>query len=534
MRAERDHAPTPRRVKNAHQPWLFILLLGGIGVAMRIWDTALYGPGVMYDSVAYVSAAESLLAGEGFYLFDGVPLASWPPLFPSLIAFVSLVGIDTHNAARFINAGVFGGIVILSATWLFALLRARYLAYLASVAVLLSPAMAHITSYILSEPIYILFSLAFIRIMASELETPNGANLLLAAIFAGLAVSTRFIGVTVIGTGGLLLLFQPNIRLMPRLKRCIIFGVVASAPFLSWLAYNYFLTGKPMGYRPRGGETLPEVAQQLALTLESWYLPGANLQGWALALAALVPSLAMATALFVAWRRLRTIENGWYYIHVLPLIIYTTMLAGLVFNSALTTPVGNLQDRTLSPAYLPVFLLFFVAIDRSLPVPPSFAALYKVPRLAVTVLAIVAWLIWFQGNKLYLDMRNNLEYGAGDLASIHWHTEFMSYLKNKRLKGYVFSNHPMALYYHTGIKSHLSPRVKSAGVDNNIRKTELAYFHSRLERHSAAFLVWFDFDHSKSLIDIAELRDLVVMRPMHRVRGGTLYTVYKKKRRNGK
>ncbi len=92
----------------------------------------------------------------------------------------------------------------------------------------------------------------------------------------------------------------------------------------------------------------------------------------------------------------------------------------------------------------------------------------------------------------------------------------------------------MALYYHTGIKGHLSPRVKSAGVDNNIRKPELAYFLSRLERHSGAFLVWFDAQSGQSLVDIAELQNLVVMRPMHRVRGGTLYTISIKKRRSGK
>jgi hypothetical protein len=500
---------------------------------MRIWDTSLYGPGAMYDSVAYVSAAESLLAGKGFYLFDGVPLASWPPLFPSLIALVSLAGIDTHNAARFLNAAVFGGIVILSANCLFVLLRAKYLAYLASVAVLLSPAMAHISSYILSEPVYILFSLVFIRIMASELEAPSGANLVLAAIVAGLAVSARFVGVTLIGTGGLLLLFQPNIRLLPRLKRSVLFGIISSAPFFSWLAYNYFLTGKPMGYRPRSGDTLPDAAEQLAHTLVSWYFPGVNLQGWGLALAALIPSLVMSIALFVAWRRLRTIENGWYYVHVLPLVMYTVMIVGLIFYSALTGPLNDLQDRMLSPAYMPFFLLFFFAIDRSLPVPPNMASLFKSPRLLVSGLIIAVWLIWFQGNQLYLDMRKKLETGAGELASKGWDSEFMRYLQNKRLKGYVFSNNPMALYYHTGISSVLTPRTNSYEVNDYIRNTELAYFHSRLDSRRKAFLVWFEFHRRKTLVDISELRESVAMRPMHRARGGTLYTIYLKKRQDG-
>jgi hypothetical protein len=366
--------------------------------------------------------------------------------------------------------------------------------------------------------------------MASELEAPNGTNLLLAAMVAGLAVSTRFVGVALIGTGGLLLLLQPNIRFVPRLKRSILFGIIASAPFISWLAYNLYLTGKPMGTRPRGGDALPDAAQQLAHTLVSWYLPGANLQGWGLALAALVPSLAMSIALFVIWRRLRKIESGWYYVHVLPLIMYATMLVGLIFYSALAGPLNDLQDRMLSPAYMPLFLLLFVAIDRSLPVPQSLAGLYKTPRLTVVVLAIAAWLIWFQGNQLYLDMRKKLESGAGDYASKGWNTKFMSYLHNKRLNGYVFSNNPMALYYHTGIKSALSPRTSSYEVHDDIRKAELAYFHDRLRKRRAAFLIWFEFYRPDTLMDIAALKEFVVMQPMHRASGGTLYTIRLKKK----
>src|SRR5262245_33165879 len=58
------------------------LLAAGLSLALTSW----HGAGVASDGANYVSAARSVLAGQGFVQSDGAPLALWPPLEPLLLA----------------------------------------------------------------------------------------------------------------------------------------------------------------------------------------------------------------------------------------------------------------------------------------------------------------------------------------------------------------------------------------------------------------------------------------------------------------
>ena len=66
-----------------------------------------HGPGAAVDAAWFVSAARSLLAGDGFVTFGGVHV-SQGPFFPLALAGIGLLGPDPLDAAGWLNAAAFG------------------------------------------------------------------------------------------------------------------------------------------------------------------------------------------------------------------------------------------------------------------------------------------------------------------------------------------------------------------------------------------------------------------------------------------
>ena len=65
---------------------LFLIFLSLVGAGLSL---ALHGRnGVLldWDSINYISVADSLLAGDGFRQFNGLRYRDWPPLYPLLLA----------------------------------------------------------------------------------------------------------------------------------------------------------------------------------------------------------------------------------------------------------------------------------------------------------------------------------------------------------------------------------------------------------------------------------------------------------------
>ena len=76
------------------------------------------------DAARNLSTADSLLAGKGFVDMVGSPLVLWPPLYPILLAGLSLVtGLRTFQVAWYLNVALYGTNIWLAGWWLFAAFR---------------------------------------------------------------------------------------------------------------------------------------------------------------------------------------------------------------------------------------------------------------------------------------------------------------------------------------------------------------------------------------------------------------------------
>jgi hypothetical protein len=83
-----------------------LLLLSVVGVLAVLYAVPMRAGG-MWDTVVYIGTARNLAGGLGFYMahrLPRVPLTSWAPLYPMILAAPAYFGVDPADSARWINA----------------------------------------------------------------------------------------------------------------------------------------------------------------------------------------------------------------------------------------------------------------------------------------------------------------------------------------------------------------------------------------------------------------------------------------------
>ena len=85
------------------------------GVVIVLLLTQHSGLGISPDSIYYMSAADSFLAGKGFYQFDEQPFVMFPIFYPFFLSFIKLFfGPNFIFVIPYVNALLFGVVIYLS------------------------------------------------------------------------------------------------------------------------------------------------------------------------------------------------------------------------------------------------------------------------------------------------------------------------------------------------------------------------------------------------------------------------------------
>jgi len=188
---------------------IFLTILSVVGVIFVLLSASLFGAGISSDSVKYIAIARNILSGQGYCNYDGDLVPSFPPLFPVTLAFLGLFGADPFDMVLFFNAIAFGLIIFFSGHLFFNYFKSKILATLGAISILLSIPLFFVSKMIWSEPFFILLVILFITyFLKLLLETANRIGLLLlVSILASLACLQRYIGITLILTGIILIFF---------------------------------------------------------------------------------------------------------------------------------------------------------------------------------------------------------------------------------------------------------------------------------------------------------------------------------------
>ena len=227
----------------------FVAFLGAAHVLIR---TAIYGiPLESGDPLVYVHFAETLAAGDGFAAKDGFGrLIRWPPLLSVLLAFFRLFGVEPSEAGRYLNIICFGLIILVAGHWLHRYIKFRLVVIGTTVTIMVSYPLARVSSFVLTETLFILITLLALVQMESFLSGRRPkSGFLLSIVFSAMAPMTRYIGVTVIFTGIFLILTRRGSPTRLRWKHATFYGVVSLLPLALWLTRNRIVSGTLVGSR---------------------------------------------------------------------------------------------------------------------------------------------------------------------------------------------------------------------------------------------------------------------------------------------
>ena len=278
---------------------VFVAFLGSVHVLIR--TTTYRAPFEGDDAATYVHFAETLAAGDGF---EG-RLRHWPPLWPIVLAFFRLFGVEPFDAGRYLNIIGFGLIILVAGHWLHRYLKFRLVVIGITATIMVSYPLTRVSSFILTETLFILVTLlALVNIESFLSGRTAKSGFLLSIVFSAMAPLTRWIGVTVIFTG-ILLILTSRIPARLRWKYAAFYGAASSLPLALWLTRNQIVHGVLVGDRSSwaSGQTLGDSVSQTGDLLYSWTFANKE-PGWLkICLWAALILIVLQVAMFLTRRR---------------------------------------------------------------------------------------------------------------------------------------------------------------------------------------------------------------------------------------
>ncbi len=426
----------------ARSPDRFTLLLAALavlGAGLVLLRLASYGPGMLADASSYITAARSLLAGDG--LVDS--WVSWPPLYPAMLAGGGLFGFDPYAVAGPLNAVLFGLTVLVAGWWLRHRLHSRLLWLWDCLSIALALPLAEIASQALSESAFILFVTLSLTQIDAHLGSGKRASLIRAAAFSALACLTRYMGACVI-LAVVPMLLAARVAPREKMKRIALYGLIAAAPVGLWMLRNVFVAGSTTGERGKIFYSFGFIVEEvLRLAVGDWWLVGLT----APVLLALVMAAGHAfcrrsdrkrdapVASDVAWGPL-CIFGGFA-------LVYLTLLVAAMMSGAVE---DGLEWRYVASVYVPLLFAALLLMDgalryagnRSAPAGSSSdrgKTLAAVLMLALSLQA--AWLVVLHDREIRL-------WNAGvrpGFAEPRWrNSESMQYILEAALTGAILNN----------------------------------------------------------------------------------------------
>lgn len=355
-------------------------LIAFLGAAHILIRTSRYDPLYASDAGIYTWYAEALATGRWEDENLKVSMENWPPLFPVILAFFRLFGIEPSIAGRYFNIACFGLTILVAGHWLHRFARFRLIAIGATVTIMVSYPLARVSSYVLTEPLLILITLvALIQIESYLSSKTSKPKLLLPIIVSALAPLTRWMGFTVIMTGVLLILMHRGLPTRLNCKRAAFYGAMSSLPVALWMTRTWFASGTLTGRRGGpgqyfgSGQSLGDSLSQIG-EYSSWWVFVRQNSGWleiCVGAAVILIVLETSKALVSVHNQIALFKktDSSSDVGERPALAFATFaivyLVTLIIVAPYTTD-DPLYTRFLALAYAPLAIAATIGLDRFL------------------------------------------------------------------------------------------------------------------------------------------------------------------------
>jgi 4-amino-4-deoxy-L-arabinose transferase-like glycosyltransferase len=425
------------------------LALGALaGAALLAYTTATWGPGINETALHNFAAAEGLRSGTAMTMSRGEPYVLWPPLAPVLFALGRSLGVSYPTVGLAINLAAYAATLFLGALLLLRLFHSQALAVASQVMLLASPELLHSASTLQTEPLFYALVLACLCSFASYLEQPTRGRFAAVAALALLACLQRYVGVALVASVGLLMLFHP-VALPRRVRwiRAAAFGAICAGPLALWLIRNARL-GVTQIDDPAQRGVLPNTSATLA-TLLRFITLDATPHGPSIVFAVIsaVVALVLVVLAFARWAPDRTGRER------LATSVYASFplaYAVVIIVSASRVNIDPINNRYVMPMYPFVWGILLVGFAELA------ARLRAVPGWMSTAsrVAVAAWFaahLALAAQGMHELVARAREEGVGGFATRAWQrSPLVGWLRAHPSDAEVYSNVPEIVLFAVG------------------------------------------------------------------------------------
>lgn len=479
---------------NARQSLLASILTLGLlavsGTFLVLYATP-QGLSLSDDSIAYIAGARSILAGEGYreaWLASNQPVTHFPPGFSSVLALVGISGLDPLRGTRFVNSLIFGANIFLLGLIGWRMTKSKVAGILLATLFLVNGALFRVHTTAMSEPLYILFTLAafltFWHYFEKQSEStaksakdakeekklgvlrvlggPNGF-LFAISILTAFAYLTRYAGLALFATF-LFSLFILHDTWRKRLTSAGIF-LAGFIPFvLAWGIRNRLLTdnatNRQLVYHPISAENIETAIYNVSsflMPVEEWrriIVRTPNLFWTILA------AIGLTLFVWVVYKGLKkffqpTSETPEVLSFISAMYIFGYM-ASILSSMMLFDASTKFQLRILSPVYVSLLIVLVYLLWqlwKQKDTPSRFT--FFVTRITFIILALYAF-----STSIYslTDALTQLRKGGQGYASFRWFdSAAMDFLSQLPDGTRIYSNQVGPVYLYTGRPGYVLP-----------------------------------------------------------------------------
>ena len=471
------------------------------------------GVGISPDSVGYISAGLNLANGDGLTTYSGAPLVSQPPGLPALIAAGRFLGGDFEWTVRIVNSVALMLTVLLSFTLLRRHVSSRTVVIGGTLLTAVSGWLLAVADKVWTESIFIVAVLAFIICLEELLATSTPwhgiALITLAATLVWASFLMKYVGLFLIPIGIIILLFSRwRIPLRIKFVYAATFAALSSSLPAWWLLENVSTAGSAMGPRYPSSDAPATNALRTLSTVGQWILPG----GIAPYLSAALGGIAILGTGTSLWR-IRTPVSA-PTPSVMPLVVLIAGYAGALVVAASSRAFDVIDNRLLSPIYVPCIVLGAIVVNRCW---TSGLSAWRRPTITVVIIILAIQGAFF----VRVAWRDSAGIGY---AAPKWRNSQLIRKTSLWPDGVVlYSNVPEAVWLYTRRSPVLpSPKVteyrsSASGVVPEIFLRDAAC--------NRTYLVWFYESPHKYSMNLEQLSNFVKLNMASESGDGAIYRV---------
>jgi hypothetical protein len=494
-------------MKHAYLKHIDTLIAAIIGYFAVHMFTKYSGVGISPDSIMYASTATNIQAHGSFLTFNGTPLTFFPVFYPFFLAVIQFIsGVDPFAAGSVINSCLFASVIFVTG-WMLSRFIAHSNIYklLILSAIILSPALIEIYSFLWSETLFILEVMLFILAYHHYMRLHSTFSLLMVVIVTALACITRYAGITLIGAGGLMLLLDNQLTIRRKIKHLLILGFGSISLLAGNLFFNSLNTGLSTGKRLPSVTSFTENLHHAGIVFCDWASFGPNADNYATLFAAVV---LLALIAVLGWKTFTGRINSYENI----IIAYTLVYGLFIILLATFSRFERINSRLLSPMFIPLL------ISCTSWVPDVLVAMKKKAKYILAAIAILLMLA-FDYATLKVDLQrydDEMDYGVPGYSDDSWNTSpFASFLKTHKnifKPGIpIYTNADEAFYLFTGRTSKLIP--------HRYFKNDVDKFYE-VDRY---YYIWFKPLDNIELINIKDIQKVHQLNKLHEFQDGAIY-----------